>query len=396
MSFSLQKMRSLVEPVALRQGLSDEQITTLFARAAWTTVVEPGDADGGVIRETLGTDKSLRLLLGEKSPDAWARLTDGALEKKRIHHALDRWRPRLDQEAFARALRQARRWHQRLVTPEDSEWPAGLLDLGPHAPAALWIRGDTAALAGCATSVALVGARASTQYGEQVAAELAEGAAMRGISVVSGGAYGIDAVAHRVALASEGSTIAVLAGGLDRWYPAAHSTLFERIEREGVLISEVPCGVTPSRWRFLQRNRLIAAIASATVVVEASKRSGAINSAGHAASMGRPLGAVPGPVTTGTSAGCHRVIREFGAEPVENVDDLVRLVSGSDDHPVLQSAVGPLETRILDALSLRRARSIEEIAAVSGVRADEVLEGIGMLELSDAVRAKGGGYVRSR
>ena len=188
--------------------------------------------------------------------------------------------------------------------------------------------------------------------------------------------------------------MSVLAGGLDRWYPAAHTDLFERIERTGVILAEAPSGVTPSRWRFLQRNRLIAALAAGTIVVEASQRSGAINTAGHAAALGRPLGAVPGPVTTGTSAGCHRIMREFMAEPIENPDDMARLVTGVDDSPVLSSAIGPLETRIQDALSNRKPRSVEEICALAGIRTEEVLEGIGMLELAGAVSKRGNGYLK--
>ena len=391
----LQKMRELVEPTALKPDLDDEEIKTRFARAAWTTIVEPGDADGGAVRELVGSYKSLRMLLSGTDLSGWMDATRGELDANRMQRALDRWRPRLEPAGFERALLQGKRWKQRLLCPEDDLWPEQLNDLGSHVPAALWVRGNAELLRACSASVALVGARASTTYGEQVAAELAEGASHRGISVVSGGAYGIDAVAHRVTLLSGGTTVSVLAGGLDRWYPTAHSELFERIERDGVIIAEAPSGVTPSRWRFLQRNRIIAALATGTIVVEASQRSGAINTAGHAATLGRPLGAVPGPVTTGTSAGCHRVMREYTAEPVENSDDLARLVTGRDERPVLSSAVGPLEMRILDALSNRRPQTVEEICVLAGIRADEAFEGIGMLELAGAVQSRGTGYVKS-
>lgn len=387
-------MRKLLTSVALRSGLSDEQVHTLYARAAWTTIVEPGDADGGLLRELLGVDESLRLLMKGVSLTEWMRVTDGAVEPQRMQLALGRWRSRLDERVFERALEQASRWNQRLITPEDPEWPEQLNDLGSHAPAALWARGNIETLEGCSLSVALVGARASTAYGEQVAAELAEGLVQRSMTIVSGGAYGIDAVAHRVALATEGHTVAVLAGGLDRWYPVAHSDLFERIERRGLIISEVPSGVTPSRWRFLQRNRIIAALATATVVVEASHRSGAINTAAHAATLGRALGAVPGPVTTGTSAGCHRTIRDHGAEPIESAEDVARLVTGCEGQPTLESAIGPLETRVLDALSRRTGRTIEEIGALAGMGQEDVLAAIGMLELAGTVTGRGNGYVR--
>ena len=170
----------------------------------------------------------------------------------------------------------------------------GVLRAGRRAPLALWIRGDARHFGRLDRSVALVGARAATGYGEHVAMESAAGLSDRGFVIVSGGAYGIDAAAHRAALASEGVTVAFLAGGVDRLYPAGNSELLRRIASEGVLVAELPPGSAPTRWRFLMRNRLIAAAASATVVVEAGRRSGSLNTAGHAAQMGRPLGAVPG------------------------------------------------------------------------------------------------------
>ncbi|MDF2576486.1 MAG: dprA, partial [Agromyces sp.] len=162
-------------------------------------------------------------------------------------------------------------------------------------------------------SIALVGARAATGYGEHVTMEASAGLVDRGFAIVSGGAYGIDGMAHRAALASRGVTVAFLAGGVDRFYPLGHEALLARIADTGAVVSELPCGSAPTKWRFLQRNRLIAAAADATVVLEAGMRSGSLNTAGHAAALGRPLGAVPGPVTSPASAGCHRLLREFDA-----------------------------------------------------------------------------------
>lgn len=329
---------------------------------------------------------------------AWmSALGDADVDPAEVSRALDRWRPRVDAGLFHRALRQGARWGQRLVVPGDAHWPHQLDDLGPHAPAVLWARGRVDRLPHMGGAAALVGARASTPYGTQIAAELAEGASGNGIPVVSGGAFGIDAAAHRVALAVGGFTVCVLAGGLDRWYPAANSDLIGRIAEEGIVIAEVPSGVTPSRWRFLQRNRLIAALSAATIVVEAGRRSGAINTAGHAAALGRPLGAVPGSVTSGTSAGCHRVIREHGAELVEGTDDLLRLVRGDDvGRPLLADAVGSLEVRVLDAMSERSARTSQALARASGLSMQQVLEALGMLDLIGRVEQRGSGWVKHR
>src|SRR5690606_10598962 len=235
------------------------------------------------------------------------------------------------------------------------------------APAALWLRGDPAALEACGRSVALVGARASSGYGELVTGQLAAGLVSRRFAVVSGGPYGIHGTAHRSALASGGTTVAVLAGGLDGFYPAGNDELLRRIAASGCVIAEAPSGVPPTRWRFLARNRLIAALASATVVVEAGQRSGSINTAGHAAALGRPLGAVPGPVTSGSSTGCHRLLREYGAALIERPEHIVELVDGPEEESAPLDALTSDEVRVLDALSRRAARSVDDLAVRTGM-----------------------------
>ena len=191
----------------------------------------------------------------------------------------------------------------------------------------MWVRGRPDALAWSVPTIALVGARAATGYGEHVAMEASAGLVDRGFAIVSGGAYGIDGMAHRAALASDGTTIAFLAGGIDRFYPLGHESLLSRIAQTGAVVSELPCGAAPTKWRFLQRNRLIAAASQATVVLEAGIRSGSLNTAGHAAALGRPLGAVPGPVTSPASAGCHRLLREFDAVCVVDADQMAELAA---------------------------------------------------------------------
>ncbi len=199
----------------------------------------------------------------------------------------------------------------RLICPGDPEWPGQLADLGDDQPYALWLRGNADLRFSCLRSVAIVGSRAATAYGSYVAAEFAGSVAARGWAVVSGGAFGVDAAAHRAALGADGVTVAVLACGVDVPYPSAHAELFDAIAAQGVLVSEWPPGRHVSRLRFLIRNRVIAALATGTLVVEAGQRSGALNTARHARDLRRRLMAVPGPVTSDLSAGCHHILREW-------------------------------------------------------------------------------------
>ena len=234
--------------------------------------------------------------------------------------------------------------------------------------------------------IALVGARAATGYGEHITFEAASGLVDRGFTIVSGAAYGVDGAAHRAALGSGGGTVAYLAGGVDRPYPAGHDGLIRRIiEEGGAVLSESPCGSTPSKWRFLQRNRLIAAASAATVVLEAGSRSGSINTAGHAASLGRALGAVPGPVTSPASAGCHRLIREYAATCVTNAEQMAELAGWTTADPQEGAFASPEERRVRDALSTRSPRTIKEIAKMAGLTPREVAGVIGMLDLAGAV-----------
>ncbi|RXZ42420.1 DNA-processing protein DprA, partial [Agromyces binzhouensis] len=282
-------------------------------------------------------------------------------------------------------------------------------DLGAHAPLALWVRGRPAALTE-SPSVALVGARAATGYGEHVAIEASAGLVDRGFAVVSGGAYGIDGTAHRSALAAGGTTVAFLAGGVDRFYPAGHETLLGRVVETGAVVSELACGAAPTRWRFLQRNRLIAAAAGATVVLEAGMRSGSLNTAGHAAALGRPLGAVPGPVTSPASAGCHRLLREFDAVCVTDAAQMAELVIGAgvglaDGHgaavdgpaPGAQVALEGLtsaERRVLDALAVRRVRTIAELVRSTGLAPGAVMGALGAMDATGLAARSGEGWVR--
>src|SRR5262245_16967789 len=232
------------------------------------------------------------------------------------------WQAAMSRDVARRAedlLREAEDADHRWLCPGDDAWPERLEDLA-HVedlqdrggmPLGLWVRGSTKLLT-TDRSVAVVGARACTEYGAQVAGDIAADCADRGIAVVSGAAFGIDAAAHRGALALRGATVAVLACGVDMAYPTAHQPMLERIAREGLVVSELCPGARPSRVRFLARNRLIAALATGTVVVEAARRSGALNTLNWASRLGRPTMGVPGPVTSSASAGVLQVIRDGG------------------------------------------------------------------------------------
>ena len=381
----------------------------LLGRLVWSSVCEPGDRHAGAVIAELGAASALALVAGREAAvaaalagtPAWAdEFADGAEWRT----ALERWRPRLD---LARALangRNAARIGARFVIPGDAEWPTQLDDLGRRAPVALWVRGRPGALVDCARAVSIVGARACTDYGARVAAELSCGAIDAGLVVVSGGAYGIDAAAHRAAVASDGPTVAVFAGGVDRWYPTSNAPLFERMLERGAIVSEMPVGQAPGRWRFIHRNRLIAALGQATVLVEAGARSGALHTARDALELGRGVGAVPGPVTSAASTGCHELVRGGLAELVTTPEQLVQLHlehcgdAGWTDGPEVAVPLfamhaerrSPHAQRVHDSLGARAWRGVDELALRAGMTELEVRGALAELEVTGgAVEASG-------
>jgi DNA processing protein len=300
----------------------------------------------------------------------------------------------------------------RLVTADDDEWPwlaftafAGVdTRQRPegHRPMVLWVVGPARLDEVADRAAAIVGTRASTAYGEHVAADLAAGLAGRDVAVVSGGAYGIDGAAHRATLACDGLTVAVLAGGIDVTYPAGHAALLHRIREDGLVVTEYPPRARPARHRFLTRNRLVAALSGATVVVEAGARSGAANTAAWARALGRAVCAVPGPVTSSASVGCHALLRDE-AHIVTRATDVVELVGRAGElAPDEQRPVSPLdglgdtEQRVYDALPARGARTPDEIAVASGLPATQVLGPLAMLELSGLVVSQDGRWKLAR
>jgi len=299
--------------------------TALEARAAWSTITEPGDATAGALTRHIGHTAALEALTAGRDT-LLAALDAADVTPEDAAHAADRWLPRYNPRHIDETLALAARHGITLIDPATIP---GLSDLGDAAPHVIWARGTLTPLTRNLTDrISMIGARAATSYGEHITAEIAADLAGRGIVIVSGAAYGIDGAAHRAALAAGGSTVAWLAGGADRAYPAGHSQLLARIAESGggTIASEVAPGAAPTRWRFLARNRLIAATTAATVVVEAGARSGSLTTASHAAELGRTIGAVPGPVTSAASTGCHRLIREADAHLVTSADEAYELL----------------------------------------------------------------------
>lgn len=268
-----------------------------IARVAWSVIVEPGDPEAGALVHMHGPVAALALVVNPSTddvPDRLVSLAAAQYNPSRVARRLEL----TDKHGFA------------ILTPEDAGWPTRLAALGDAAPLLLWCRGNIEALTS-EHATAIAGSRAASSYGEHVAMNLTSDLVANGHVIITGAAYGIDGMATRAALASGGTPVVVLAGGVDRPYPAGHHDLITRVATNGgVVISELPPTTAPTKWRFLARNRIIAALADQVVIVEAGSRSGSLNTAGHANSIGRPIYAVPGPVTPPTSAGCHRLIRE--------------------------------------------------------------------------------------
>ncbi|WP_255768396.1 DNA-processing protein DprA [Pseudarthrobacter sulfonivorans] len=386
-----------------------------IARAALSRLMEPQDAAGLALVQVAGAQDALRIATGQATAGpALEQEITGLLADNGagagwggLTAARKRWAPRIPDLAPERDLATMARLGGRVIIPSDELWPGQLGDLGMQEPLCLWWRGVEQELPALVRSVALVGSRDSTSYGASVTGDLAYSLAQRGFTVVSGGAYGIDAHAHRAALAGGAGpmpTIAVMAGGVDRFYPSGNEDLLRAVCNQGAVIAEVPPGSAPTRYRFLQRNRLIAALAAVTVVVEARWRSGALNTAHHAESLGRAVGAVPGSVHSANSAGCHRLLRDGGAVCVTDAAEIAELASPSGDglaepgtaHAAEHDGLTLEDLILLDALPLRSTTSVEKLCAVAGLSVESVRAGLGRLGLLGLAVSERGGWKRAK
>ncbi|MEV6951525.1 DNA-processing protein DprA [Streptomyces sp. NPDC051183] len=380
------------QPVAVA-GADDREV---LARVALTRVLEPGEELGGRWLREHGAVGLIRLLTGPEAqagPGVPAGVAPERLAGYRRRAALAD--PRRDLEAAAEA-------GCRFVRPGCAEWPTQLDDLGDARPVGLWLRGRPDLRTWALRSVALVGARACTPYGAHMAQTLAAGLTERGWVVVSGAAYGIDAAAHRGAIASGGATAAVLACGVDVAYPRGHSELLGRIAAQGLVIGELPPGSHPTPSRFVLRNRVIAALTRGTVVVEAAHRSGSLVTARRARELGRFTMGVPGPATSRLSAGVHELLRgeavlvTDAAEVIELVGTMGELAPARRGPVIARDLLGRDTARVLEALPAGRLANLEEVALAAGTGTDEVIGRLYELHSLGFVERQGDGWQLTR
>ncbi|HWJ53952.1 MAG TPA: DNA-processing protein DprA [Propionibacteriaceae bacterium] len=349
-----------------------------------------------------GGDPAVVELVTRYGPEgAWTRIRNGAMGEPTAERA--------SRLSLASVERQAADVGARFVVPGDDEWPPGLADLA-HAgeiqrrggePYGLWLHGPGHLADLMRHSVAIVGSRAATAYGSGIAADLAAELAERGVTVVSGGAFGIDAAAHRGALAAGGPSVGVLACGVNVAYPAANASIFDQMARDHLLVSELPPGAHPTRVRFLARNRLIAAMTQATIVVEAALRSGARNTAGWAAECGRPLMAVPGSVYSRASTAPHLMIRNGQAVLVTNAAEVMELISEAGQDTLLLArgpqratdALSESQLAVFEAVPARRRASVGDIALAAGVSVPVCLAALAELEAAGLVEGDERGWL---
>jgi DNA processing protein len=356
-----------------------------LARAALSFLAEPGDPALGTLLRSCDPAEIVAAVSSGRDPRAALPAAGRGIGG--LARAFERWRARLGQIPSAARLAAWERDGVRLLCPGEPEWPTQLDELGDARPVVLWARGSADLRFACLRSVSVVGARAATGYGEHVATEMAAALAERGFCIVSGGAYGIDSCAHRGALGADGVTVAVLASGLGYGYPRGHHELFAAVAGQGVLVSEWPPDRAPTRPGFLVRNRVIAALSCGTVVVEAALRSGALSTARHARDLCRPLMAVPGPVTSTLSEGCHEIIREWGAVCVTRAQDVIENVSPAGEELAARrrgpayprDSLDAVTTAVLEAVPARGGSGPAAIAVDAGVDLNTAIRCLGAL-----------------
>ncbi|WP_313814036.1 DNA-processing protein DprA [Glutamicibacter sp.] len=375
--------------------------------AGLNQLIEPNDVAAGALLELMSPEELLALIgrrdhlplgLNERLTEITGqRPAQGSAQDLSV--ALSRWRKRLEFSDAHAALDAMERCGGGILTAQDPQWPQQLDELGFGRPLCLWWRAgipDNLGTVSAQNSISIVGSRDASDYGNQVTFELARALGERGYCIVSGGAYGIDAVAHRAALSHEQwsfpypATITIVAGGADRLYPAGNHALLQQIIAHGVLFSEVPAGTSPTRFRFLNRNRLIAAFSQLTIITEARHRSGALNTASHAVDLGREVAAIPGSVFSPNSAGTHKLIRSGSAELISSPADVEQLLGATTVGEIpIDVEKDPREHRtdglpaevamVFDVLSYAKVLSVDEICARSGISVMNTLRALSYL-----------------
>jgi DNA processing protein len=368
------------------------ELSDRAARMALSSVVDAGDPALAALVAELG------------AAGAWARIGECALGETVARRAAE-----VDHRQIAVL---ARHYKVRFVVPGDEEWPTGIDDLRFIAPIqrrggipiGLWLRGPGHLGELAQRAVAVVGSRAASPYGTQTANDLAAELAARSVTVISGGAYGIDTAAHNGALSVGGRTVVVLANGVDIAYPKGNALLFRAIARDHLIVSELPPGESPTRVRFLARNRIIAAMGQGTVVVEAASRSGARNTASWSVDCGRQLMAVPGPVYSAMSAGPHQMVRAGQANLVTCGADVLELISAMGSCLTTVPRGAGRETDALDerglavfeALPSRTYAGVEDVALRAGLSVVVTLAELAALERSGLAEGDERGWRTSR
>ena len=386
--------------------LTDERAAAI----AWSYIVESADARGAAVIERFGFEGALERL---SSKDSELEKIAGTRYSVWLRKYADLLRSNGDSwhQCAESRYRSLRKLGARVILPSDDLWPAMLRDLGNRAPYMLWVRGELdmcrAILGKCAyPAVSIVGSRAASNRGVRTAVDFAYELA-QSFTIVSGGAFGIDAAAHKGALLAKGSTVIFSAAGVDRVYPVSHGDIYEQIWKGGgLVISEFPLGSAPHAHRFLLRNRLIAAFSRATIVIEAPLRSGALSTARTALEIGRPVGAVPGFIDSPNSAGCHELIRNGGTliASVDHVRELaspigvqlgIPLDSGGDFFSPIPSDIGSAGQKVFDAVPKSQPAGMEKISAACGLPIEETRAHLGKLLLLGMVAQRSGKWVKS-
>jgi len=366
---------------SIRRDFDSTDFEEAKALITWNALVEPGDRIAGELISSLGAAAAL---------EAFLKKVDVNTE---VLASYERWSPRYSPTIADEKINLARRFDLKLLLASDPQWPTALSELGAHSPNLLWYRGSISEFSKFSRAVGVVGSRNASHYGQRVTSDLTAVLVQEGATVVSGGALGIDSVAHRTALHLGGKTVAIMAGALDCLYPSANLELFDQIGHRGLLLSEMSPGAKPTRWRFLQRNRLIAALSDALVVTEAGWRSGSINTANHAVELNRRVFAVPGPITNPSSAGCNRLIRDQQADLLLDPADLPEELGWRSIKIDHSKSLGQLELRALDAMT-KVSLPIESIANRAGLTLGEARMALASLHLDSLAERSHEGWRR--